>query len=141
MLSVVLDTNVYLSAFNFGGPPLEILVLAIRRQIGIFVSPSILQEVEGVLLRKFKWPSEQVREALSTIRQFAQSVAPKERIDVIKEDESDNRILECAIEAKALVIVSGDKHLQTLETLRNTVVMSPREFLDAYSAGTFSAFS
>ncbi|MFQ5882515.1 MAG: putative toxin-antitoxin system toxin component, PIN family [Candidatus Methylomirabilales bacterium] len=139
MLRVVVDTNGYVSAFNFGGPPLEILLLAIRREIAIFITPSILKEVEGVLLRKFKWPAEQVREAVSTIRRFAQSVAPHEKIDLLKEDESDNRILECAVEANAHVIVSGDKHLQTLGAFRGIAVMSPREFLDAYSAGVFNA--
>lgn len=53
MLNVVADTNVYISAFNFGGPPLEILILAIRTEIALFVSPSILKEIEGVLLRRF----------------------------------------------------------------------------------------
>ncbi len=138
MLKVVVDTNGYVSAFNFGGPPLEILILAIRGEIATSASPSILKEVEGVLLRKFKWPAEQVREVISTIHRFTQPVVPQEKIDLLKEDESDNRILDCAVEANAHVIVSGDKHLQTLGTFRGIVVMSPREFLDAHSAGVFS---
>ncbi len=138
MLNVVADTNVYISAFNFGGPPLEIVILAIRREFALFVSPSILKEVEGVLLHRFQWPAEQARKVLSTIREFTRVVGPKEKIAVLKEDEADNRILECAIEAKAHVIITGDKHFQALGTFRGIAIMSPREFLDAYSAGVFS---
>jgi putative PIN family toxin of toxin-antitoxin system len=139
VLDVVADTNVYVSAFNFGGPPLEIVILAIRREIALFISPSILREIEGVLLSKFKRPAEQAREVLGTIREFTRSVDPKEKIDALKEDESDNRILECAVEAKAHVIITGDKHFQVLRAFRGIVIMSPRGFLDAYSAGVFSA--
>lgn len=140
MLHVVADTNVYVSAFNFGGPPLEIVILAIRQEIALFISPPILKEVEGILLRRFKWSAEQAQEMLSTIRQFARSVTPRERIDVLKEDEPDNRILECAGEANAHVLITGDKHLQALRSFRSIGIMSPREFLDAYSSGVFSDF-
>ncbi len=138
MLHVVADTNVYVSAFNFGGPPLEIVILAIRQEIALFISPPILKEVEGILLRRFKWSDGQVEEALSAIHRFARSVTPRERIDVLKEDEPDNRILECAVEANAHVLITGDKHLQALGSFRGIGIMSPREFLDAYSAGVFS---
>lgn len=140
MLHVVADTNVYVSAFNFGGPPLEIVILAIRQEIALSVSPPILKEVEGILLRRFKWSAGQAQEMLSTIRQFARSVTPRERIDVLKEDEPDNRILECAVEANAHVLITGDKHLQALRSFRSIGIMSPREFLDAYSSGVFSDF-
>lgn len=139
MLNVVADTNVYISAFNFGGPPLEILILAIRREIALFASPSILKEIEGVLLRRFGWPAEPAREVLGTLREFTRSVDPKEKIDALKEDEPDNRILECAVEAKAHAIITGDKHVQAIGPFRGIAIMSPREFLDAYSAGVFSA--
>lgn len=35
---------------------------------------------------------------------------------------------------------NGDKHLQALRAFRGIGIMSPREFLDAYSAGIFSDF-
>ena len=138
MLHVVADTNVYVSAFNFGGPPLEIVILAIRQEIVLFISPPILTEIEGILRRRFKWSAGQVEEMLSATRQFARSVVPRERIDVLKEDEPDNRVLEYAVEANAHVLITGDKHLQALRSLRGIGIMSPPEFLDAYSAGVFS---
>jgi putative PIN family toxin of toxin-antitoxin system len=130
MLKVVLDTNIYISAFNFGGIPLEILTLGIRKEVAIFVSPLILEEIEGVLRNKFKWQLKRIQEAITAIQQYAQLVHPKERINLIKEDEPDNRVLECASEAEAYLIVSGDSHLQRLKKFRNISILSPREFFE-----------
>jgi predicted nucleic acid-binding protein len=51
---------------------------------------------------------------------------------VITEDEPDNRILECALEGDAAVIISGDHHLRRLETFRGIPIMTPRQFLDVH---------
>ena len=46
----------------------------------------------------------------------------------------------CAVEAAAHVIISGDRHLRTLGAFGTIAILSPREFLDALSAGAFSGF-
>ncbi|HAW60466.1 MAG TPA: putative toxin-antitoxin system toxin component, PIN family, partial [Actinobacteria bacterium] len=56
-------------------------------------------------------------------------VDPSEKLSVIKEDESDNRILECAIAAKADFVISGDRHLQALKESRSIKIVSASEFL------------
>lgn len=132
MLRVVLDTNIYVSALNFGGIPLEILLLGVRRKIAIFVSAAILRELAGVLRNKFKWAPEQVREATRIIRGFARIVVPQRRVALIIEDPTDNRILECAQATKADVTITGDRHLQKLKEFRSTPIVSPGEFLVRY---------
>jgi len=49
VLRVGADTNVYISALNFGGVPDQVLALARRGLIAMFVSKPILEEIEGVL--------------------------------------------------------------------------------------------
>lgn len=49
----------------------------------------------------------------------------------MREDEPDNRVLECALAARADVIVSGDQHLLKLQSFRGISIASPRAFLDA----------
>ena len=57
-------------------------------------------------------------------------VQPKRKISVIKTIEADNRILECAIEANADYIVTGDhKHLQPLKEFQGITILSPAQFL------------
>ena len=51
------------------------------------------------------------------------------RINVITEDPDDNKILECAIEAKATFIVSGDRHLLDLVEFRGIKILTPTAFI------------
>ncbi|MBI2371289.1 MAG: putative toxin-antitoxin system toxin component, PIN family [Deltaproteobacteria bacterium] len=135
-MRAVADTNVYISALNFGGTAEEVLALGRANILQLFISPSILQEIEGVLLRKFHWSATRTRQALAVIQGFAQLVRPKEAIHFIAEDEPDNRILECALEADADLIITGDHHLRGLKTFRGIPILSPGEFLETHRRGT-----
>jgi len=55
---VVIDTNVIISALNFGGRPKDILEMARTGLIRNVISPYILQEVKQVLTGKFSWQRE-----------------------------------------------------------------------------------
>ncbi len=132
-MRTVADTNVYISALNFGGTAEEVLTLARARAIELFTSPPILMEVEGVLTRKFQWSVSRARDATSLIRGFATVVRPEVSVEAIVQDEPDNRVLECALAAKAEVILSGDSHLRALGVFKGIPIMGPREFLDRQS--------
>ena len=133
-MRAVADTNLYISALNFGGTPEEVLGLGREGAVQLIISTSMLKEIEGVLLRKFYWSARDAREAIAAIQEFAQVVRPKATIHVITEDESDNRILECALEACADVVITGDRHVQQLKTFQGISIVSPREFLEARGA-------
>jgi putative PIN family toxin of toxin-antitoxin system len=128
---IVADTNVYISALNFAGTADEVLALGRAGAIEVFISPPILEEIETVLVRKFRWAAPRVREAVRTIRRFGVVVNPGELLNVVQEDEADNRILECALAAEADTIVTGDQHLLKLRRFRDILIASPRQFLDA----------
>jgi putative PIN family toxin of toxin-antitoxin system len=130
----VADTDVYIFALNFGGTPEEILGLGRARTIQLFISPSILEEIEEVLLRKFYWSARNIREATTAIQELAQLIHPREAIHLITEDEPDNRILECAVEANADCVITGDRHLRQLKTFRGIPIVNSREFIGAYGA-------
>jgi len=128
----VADTNVYVSALNFGGTAEEVIALGRAQTLQLFISPSILTEIGGVLMRKFQWSGARTRQAIAAIQEFARLVQPKETVQLITEDEPDNRILDCAIEAKAEVVITGDEHLRRLKTFRGIPILSPGEFLEEY---------
>lgn len=132
---VVLDTNVIVSALHFPRSRLaRILTLIQAGRIDLSISEFILAEVEGVLVSKFDWTKDSAREAREVIRSLAADVLdPKESISVVKGSDADNRILECAVEAKANFLITGDKeHLLPLETFQGVRIVSPAEFLDLY---------
>ena len=131
MLRVAADTNIYISALNFGGVPDQVLALARRGRIEMFVSKPILDEIEGVLKGKFQWPPSRTRQALTAISEFAKELKATERVAAVEKDEPDNRVLECALAARATIIVSGDSHLRELGSFQRIRILSPRAFLDA----------
>jgi len=132
VLSVVLDTNVYISALARGGLPLDIFIAATKGEFTLFTSGPILEELERVLLEKFEWAPDRVQQALTAVHLCSRIVFPKEHLTVIKEDDDDNRILECAVDAEAQVIVTGDRDLLELGVYRHITVLNPREFWDTY---------
>jgi putative PIN family toxin of toxin-antitoxin system len=127
----VADTNIYISALNFAGTADEVLALGRAGLIEICVSPAILDEVARVLARKFGWSATRVREARAAISDFTVLVHPRESVSIVSEDEADNRILECALAARADTIVTGDHHLLDLGRFRGCQITTPRQFLDA----------
>lgn len=133
-MRAVADTNVYISALNFGGTPEEVLALGRVGAVQFFISPSIIKEIEGVLIRKFLWSAKATREAIAASQEFAQLVRPKETICLITEDEPDNRVLECALETSADFVITGDQHLRQLRTFRGIPIASPGEFMEVYEA-------
>lgn len=131
MLHVVLDSNVYVSALHFGGLPLEVVRLGTGDDLTLFTSPAILAEVAGVLTQKFHWDEARVSEAISVLSEFIVVVEPRQRVRVVRADEADNRILECALAVRAERIVSGDHHLLDLGRFRGIPIQTPRAFIES----------
>jgi len=57
-------------------------------------------------------------------------VPGQHRLEVVAEDPTDDRYLECAIEGGAAYIVSGDRHLVGLGQYKGVEILAPRGFLD-----------
>ncbi|MBM3747235.1 MAG: putative toxin-antitoxin system toxin component, PIN family [Acidobacteria bacterium] len=129
MIRAVADTNVYISAFNFGGMPLRILRLAQDGAFILCLSPPILEETREVLRLRFGWSEAETRRALDPILEVARVTEPNVRV-AVAEDPDDNRILECAQEAGAQFIVTGDHHLLRLKRFQGAEIVTPRAFLE-----------
>ncbi len=132
ILRVVIDTNVFISAFYLPeSRPAEVVFLARRKRILNFASPQILKEIERILQKKLLWDNAKAQSAVRLIGNFSEMVHPKERLAVIANDP-DNRILECAVEGQTEFIISGDKHLLNLKTYQGIAIVNPVDFLESY---------
>lgn len=129
-LRLVLDTNVILSAVLWGGNPSEYFARAIAGTIELFVSPFILDELCRILEKKFRWTKSETRFVRDWYSSIATVVYPTPYLKIVRRKESDNRILECAIEAQADYLVTGDKtDLLPLKTVQGVRIVSPIEGL------------
>lgn len=132
---VVLDTNVYLSGIIFGGNCRHILDLAIEGKLNTFSSAAILLEIAEKLKNKFHWDKEQIVVTIKSIAKLGEVITVKKKLKVVKKDESDNKIIEAAVSAKADFIVTGDKHLLEIKKYQNTRIITPTHFLSVYFKG------
>ena len=129
-MRIVFDTNVYVSALGVRRGKAELaLRLAKRGAFDLVISPEILSETREKLLgAKFGLSGSELDQAESFIKGFAAIVEPELRLSVL-EDEPDNRILECAVEAGASAIVTGDKELLALKSYEGIGIMTVAELL------------
>jgi putative PIN family toxin of toxin-antitoxin system len=127
---VVFDTNVFISAFAIpGGQAEEAYLHAVRGTFDLFSSVSILTETANTLRTKLEWADERVQRALRSISKTATVLKTRPHLHILN-DEPDNRILECALLAKADYIVTGDRHLQELTRQGDVSILSLADFLD-----------
>jgi len=70
-----------------------------------------------------------VKRILGEFKKEALWVCPKTRLDIIKADPEDNRFLECAEEAKADFLITGNTKHFPFRRFRRTHIVSPAEFL------------
>jgi putative PIN family toxin of toxin-antitoxin system len=129
MLSVTADSNVYVSAFLRGGPAARLLGFARAGQVRVDTSEAILDEVLRVMRDNFGWSGEMMRHTRWQLEAFANKVQPNEVLDVVKDDPSDNRILECAQAAGSDYIVSLDHHLLRLKDFAGAPIVTVADFL------------
>ena len=131
-MRVVLDTNVIVSGLNFPGNERLVLDLALRGRFELCLSPFILEEVAGVLGRKFDWTEERLSQALRALGDAATVIEPRRLPEVIEGGHADNRILECVVEASAEYLVTGDRqHLLPLEEHQGARILNAPQFLSA----------
>lgn len=129
MILATADSNIYVSALQFGGIPLEFLDAARSGAFQLAISEALLVEIRGVLLKKFHWSEEILDEGLANLRDFTLLATPTQTLRIIAEDPDDDRVIECAVASSSQYIVSGDKHLLRLVRYENIQIVKVSEFL------------
>jgi putative PIN family toxin of toxin-antitoxin system len=134
-MRVVLDTNVLVSAFIYGGNPRRIVELVVSGELEMSISDPLVQELQEVLLRQqFDLSPQLVRTAIAEIGSVAELVVPRKHHAVIEADPDDNHVLDCAVEAGADYIVTGDGHLLRLKKFGKAKIVNPQQFLSLHAA-------
>jgi putative PIN family toxin of toxin-antitoxin system len=123
-MRVVFDTNVLIAGLVFpegqGARALQKVIVGTDR---LALSDEILDELLGVLARKFARDGEQLARVAVFIAELAEFVRPRITLEVLA-DGPDNRVLECAVAANANCIVTGDKAMLALREFQGIRVMT-----------------
>ena len=131
MLKITADTNTLISATITKGNEFELLRLAKLRKIELILSPHILKEFREVISRpKFGFSQEQIINSFKQIISISTIIMPSNKINIIKDDPEDNRVLECAEAGKVDYIVSGDDHLLKFKKYKDINIVRTKFILD-----------
>ncbi|MGD0887602.1 MAG: putative toxin-antitoxin system toxin component, PIN family [Thermodesulfovibrionales bacterium] len=136
MIRVVIDANQFVSALlKPDSNPAAVIRMAREEKIQLVMSSEIVEEIRAVLLypkivKRHHLPPEEIDLFLQKLMKVAVVTHSRLELDVIKEDPSDNKYLECAIEGRADYIISGDSHLTSLKTFHGVRIVDPAHFLE-----------
>ncbi|WP_019501092.1 putative toxin-antitoxin system toxin component, PIN family [Pseudanabaena sp. PCC 6802] len=136
-MRIVLDVNVWISGLLWGGTPSRLFRLARNTQISLFVSDTLLLELETTLRHaKFQQRLQQractVETLMAVVRELSE-ICPTVPIRIAElRDPKDNKILGTALSANAEALITGDLDLLVLIKVNGIPILNPQDFLNRY---------
>ena len=129
-MRLVLDTNIIISSFFWGGNPRKIMTRIINGKDTLVVSNEILQEVFFVMSRpKFNVSRQGIIHFIGSIEEVASRVTTLGTIQGVCRDSDDDKILECAVLGGVDFIISGDNDLLSLKKFQEIPILTASEYL------------
>ena len=130
---VVLDSGIWISAFQFGGTP-QAALDSVFSDHTVAICDQIVAEVRATLVRKFSWKDEEVLAILTEYTSDGTHVEVTGAVQGVCRDPKDDMVFECAVQADAEIILSGDKDLLSVKTYRGIQVLTVRQYLDRFTS-------
>jgi len=141
MLRAVFDTNIFISATLAPlGLPATALTAWRDGQFVLLACPALVAEIRHTfryerIRRKYAITDEIVDALVVLLENDAVMLHGGVAIEnVIPTDPSDEEILACAVNGRADLIVSGDRHLLDLVEFRGIPIVTVRTFLERLDA-------
>ena len=129
-MRIVLDTNIFISSFFWGGNPRKIMERVIDGKDELFICKEILQEIASVMARpKFNVSNEYIIRFIHSIEDIANHIILSGIVQKVCRDSEDDKILECALLANADYIITGDVDLLILKEFRGTKIITANEYV------------
>ena len=136
MLRLVLDTNQFVSSVLVRqGRPAQVLEAWRRREYLLITSAAIIAEIRSTLSyprirRQYPIIDDDVQRLVRLLEQDALVVPGQaDTSGAIPADPQDEMVLACALDGRADLIVSGDRHLLDLGEYQGIPILTAREFL------------
>ena len=130
-MKIVLDTNIFISSFFWGGNPRKIMERIIDGKDKLFICKEILYETASVMARpKFNISNEYIIRFIHSIEEIAYVIALTGIVQHVCRDSDDDKILECALLPNADCIITGDVDLLILEEFQGIKIVSANEYVN-----------
>lgn len=133
-LKAVFDTNILVSAWFWEGNESKLMESVEEGFIHGYSSKQLIEELCRILgYPKFNLSQDEVESIRSYYLLLFRIVSPMQAVNIMLEDPSDNMVLECALEAEAEYIVSGDHHLLNVGEFGGVKIVTAAELLNMLS--------
>lgn len=146
MIRAVLDSSVLISAFlTPAGVSGQVLDAFEQGAFTLCLSKEILGETRTSLIKKVKrirnyyaYPDEQVDRFLANLAALGELALELPMLRVVPDDPKDDMIVATAVKTKADYLVSGDRHLLSMEAYDGIQIITTRAFLTLIAPETGS---
>ena len=131
-MKIVIDTNVIASAIFFGGKPKTLIELLVSHQMNAYVTDEIVTEYKETLTELVsRYPAKAPYIPIARILACCKLISTTSHTDICR-DPDDNKFIECALDSRALYIVSGDKDLLSIGSYAGISILTVAEFLEQH---------
>ena len=129
-MRVVIDTNVFVSGIFWIGISNKIINFWREEKFDLVTSLKNVEELIKVL-RYFKisMSNELMKEWINLLVENSIIVDVIGNVKVVKDDPTDDKFIETALNGNADYIVSQDRHLLDLKEFEGIKIVTPKEFL------------
>jgi len=103
--------------------------MALDGEVDVALSQPILGETLRVLKEKFQAAPKELQTYRTIMEAASNMVVPRVNLDVVKDDPDDDKIVECAVSARADAIITADNHLLKIGLYDSIRMMQVVEFL------------
>ena len=130
-MRILIDTNILISGLFFGGLQKKLLA-ELDENFNVCVNEKILSEYNQQIDKKISNPKDNLNEKIrEKIFSSLKSFEIKSDLKICR-DPDDDKFINCAIDAKAIYIVSGDNDLLTIKNFAGIEIVTAREFYEKY---------
>ena len=131
-MKILIDTNILISGLFFQGLPKMLLNEIDFEKFKVCVNEEIISEYKEQIYKKILNPKYTLNEGL--FEKFFERLQKFERKSDLKicRDPKDDKFINCAIDVKAIYIVSGNNDLLTIKNFEGIEIVTAREFYNKY---------
>ena len=131
-MRIVVDTNVLISGVFFGGFPRKILRASVEGRVRACASMEILNEYQEIIREMVRRKQGNIDVSiLNPLIRSMEVIEPASKIEICR-DPDDDKFINCAKDAQAIYIVSGDKDLLVIQQFENISIVTAKEFCERY---------
>lgn len=131
-MRIIIDTNVVISGVFFGGNPRRIIESVMRGETEACANAAIVEEYEEITAEMLARKQGRLRQdLLFPFISKLELYTPVADCHICR-DPDDDKFISCAVDAKAVYIVSGDKDLLDVQRYEGIEIITAAEFCERY---------